>query len=416
MVASVLAGACSVGSTLRPAAASAESLPLVWHVETDDGNIFDSNEADATVNPASVTKLATSLRALDTLGADHRFTTRFLLTGADVPEYGVHNGSLVVEGGGDPDFHFENAIVVGRAIEQAGLQRVSGDLFVTSTFWIGWERGTAGRQPDPVRRCLDMGRRLQQAWTPGSWDEASRKAWMELASRRGWDSKAPPVVTIDGRVRCDKAPFARTLLEHRSEPLLVALRRFNVFSNNDIERLDESIGPPAGLSAFLTKRLGPEASRTSFATSSGLNANRISPRVVVHLLRDLRGWLAAHGHEPGDLMPVLGCGKSTLTELFPRLRQSGEADGMAGKTGTLNLQDGGVCALAGFLPAGPGLMFFVAAPGSGAHLPKARAAEEDFVRGVLMKSGPVGPLHCPPPVPTSDAEAEMSVPKLVSRR
>ena len=138
--------------------------------------------------------------------------------------------------------------------------------------------------------------------------------------------------------------------------------------------------------------------------------------MAVHLLRDLRGWLAAHGHTPADLMPVLGCGESTLMELFPRLRQTGEADGLVGKTGTLNLQDGGVCALAGFLPAGPGLMFFVAAPGSGSHLPKARAAEEDFVRRVLAKSGPVGPLHCPPPVPTSDAGAQLSASVRVSMR
>lgn len=416
VAACALAGACSVGPSPRSAAASSEAVPLVWHVETDDGQAFDSREPDRLVNPASVTKLATSLRALDTLGPGHRFVTRFALTNAAALRGGSTEGSLVVEGGSDPDFHFENAMVVGRALEEAGLERVGGDLYVTSGFWIGWERGTAGRQQDPVRRCLDMGRRLQLAWTPSGWDEGSRKAWSELASRRGWDAKSPPSIRIDGRVRCDKAPAATTLVEHRSEPLLVALRRFNVFSNNDIERLDDSIGSPSGLPDFLARRLGPEAAKTSFATSSGLNANRISPRLVVHLLRDLRAWLAGHGHSPGDLLPVLGCGESTLMELFPRLRQTGEANGLAGKTGTLNLQDGGVSALAGYLPAGPGLMFFVAAPGAGAHLPKARAAEEDFVHRVLARSGPVAPLRCPPPVPTSDAEAEVTSARRVSRR
>jgi len=206
------------------------------------------------------------------------------------------------------------------------------------------------------------------------------------------------------------------VLVHRSEPLLVALRRFNVFSNNDIERLDASIGAPAELSDFFERRWGREGASTSFATSSGLNRNRMTARQVVRMLRDLRAWLAARGRSPRDLMPVLGCGQSTLPELFPRLRASGEANGMAGKTGTLNLQDGGVSALAGFLPAGPGMLFFVAAPGAGSDLRRARAAEEDWVRRVLLKHGPVEPLNCPDPVPTSDALADLSRPTQVSMR
>lgn len=408
-----LACACSVG----PSAASSDSaVPLVWHLESDEGKVLDSREPDRAVNPASVVKLATSLRALDTLGIDHRFVTTFGLTGKASPGHAEQPGSLVVDGGADPDFHFENAMLVGRSLEERGVHRVAGDLHVGGTFWIGWERGTVGRETDPVKRCLDMGRRLVDAWTPASWNADQKKAWAEIASRRHWDPSRPPSVAIGGRVRCDKAPAWEPVVVHRSEPLLVALRRFNVFSNNDIERLDASVGPPSALPAFLAKRLGPEAAKTSFSTSSGLNANRMSPRLVVSLLRDLRGWLAEHGRKPGDLMPVLGCGESTLRELFPRLRESGEANGLAGKTGTLNTQDGGVSALAGFLPSGPGLVFFLAAPGAGNRLPKARAAEEDWVRRVLAKSGPVGPLSCPPPVPTSDAQAEIGGPVRVSSR
>ena len=307
-------------------------------------------------------------------------------------------------------------MLAGRALEERGVHRVAGDLYVGGTFWMGWERGTVGRETDPVKRCLDMGRRLVEAWSPSAWNADQKKAWSELASRRRWDLSRPPSIAIGGRVRCDKAPAWKPVVEHRSEPLLVALRRFNVFSNNDIERLDASLGAPATMPGFLAKRLGADAGKTSFATSSGLNSNRMSPRLVVRMLRDLRGWLAGHGHQPGDLMPVLGCGESTLRELFPRLRDSGEADGLAGKTGTLNTQDGGVSALAGFLPAGPGLVFFVAAPGAGDRLPKARAAEEDWVRRMLAKSGPVRPLTCPPPVPTSDAQAEIAGPVRVSSR
>jgi len=380
------------------------AVPLIWHVESEDGKVIGSRDPDRPVNPASVVKLAATLRALDTLGADHRFhTTIGATTEAGVPE------SLVVDGGADPDFHFENAVLLSHALTETGVTRVNGDLYVGETFWMGWERGTVGRETNAVRRRLEMGRRLREAWSPSSWNAEQRRGWAELAARRHWDASHPPSVTIAGRTRTDPAPKWRPLVVHRSEPLVVALRRFNVFSNNDIERLDASVGAASELSAFLERRLGNEAAMTHFATSSGLNGNRMTPRLVVRMLHDLRSWLAAHGRAPADVMPILGCGHSTLRELFPRLRDSRQADGLVGKTGTLNLQDGGVSALAGFLPVGPGLVFFVAAPGAGRALGAARAAEEDFVRRVLLEQGKVGPLVCPSPVPTSEALAEVKV-------
>jgi D-alanyl-D-alanine carboxypeptidase len=259
-----------------------------------------------------------------------------------------------------------------------------------------------------------MASRLVQAWSPASWSQEQRQNWAQMAARHHWDAAHPPRIAVEGRIRAEPPPRWRAVAVHRSEPLLVALRRFNVFSNNDIERLDASIGAPAELSAFFERRWGREGAATSFATSSGLNRNRMTPRLVVRLLRDLRAWLAARGLGPADLMPVLGCGESTLSELFPNLRATGEANGLVGKTGTLNLQDGGVSALAGFLPVGPGALFFVAAPGAGSELPRARVAEEDWIRRVLLRLGPVAPLVCRAPVPTSESLAEIVRPTQVS--
>ena len=401
-------------------AAQAYSVPLIWHVETDDGKAVDSHEPDKPVNPASVVKLVTSLRAIETLGPDHRFSTTFGVV--EAANGGGAAKGIVVSGGSDPDFHMENAVLVAHELAAAGIRTVEGDLHVGATFWMGWERGTAGRETDPVKRRLDMGRRLVAAWTPEKWTSEERQTWKELAARKGWDETRPPSVRISGTVRAEMPPAWKPVVEHRSEPLVVALRRFNVFSNNDIERLDASLGPASSASAFLEKKWGPDGRRTSFATSSGLNGNRMTPRLVVRMLRDLRAALAAGGHVPADIMPVLGCGHSTLYELFPRLRTAGDANGLVGKTGTLNLQDGGVSALAGFIPqppaqateqaaatapanTGPGLMFFVAAPGAGHELPKARGAEEDWVRKVLLRAGRLPPVTCPKPVPSSSDEA-----------
>ncbi len=398
LVVAALVAACSAGAGTAEGAVS-----LVWHVESNDGKVLDQNDSDRLINPASVVKLATSFRALETLGIDHRFDTKFSVTGD-----GKETRDLVVEGGADPDFHFENALLVAHALQAEGLTKFGGDLYMGEKFWIGWERGTAGRETDPGKRRADMGRRLLAAWTPSAWDADHRRTWQEVAARRQWDVSNPPAISVAGGVRLGPPPPSRSILVHRSEPLLVALHRFNVFSNNDIERLDASVGPASGLSEYLRRRFGKDAEGTTFSTSSGLNRNRMSSRLVVRLLRELRTWLGERGKKAGDLMPVLGCGDSTLPHLFPRLRASGEANGLAGKTGTLNLQDGGVSALAGFLPAGPGALFFVAAPGAGANLSRARAAQEDFVRKLLARLGPVEPLNCPTPAATSDAHAQIT--------
>src|SRR6185369_8466016 len=235
-----------------PPMACAYSVPLIWHVETDDGKTVDSHDADQPVNPASVVKLATSLRALETLGPDRRFTTTFGVVDSGAANNASVEG-LVVEGGADPDFHFENALMVARELVSAGVVNVHGDLHVGATFWMGWERGTVGREPDPIKRRLDMGRRLLAAWSPSTWTAEEKKSWAEIAEKRHWDPAHPPAIHVSGGPRTDMPPKWRPVVEHRSEPLIVALRRFNVFSNNDIERLDASIGPASELSAFFEK-------------------------------------------------------------------------------------------------------------------------------------------------------------------
>ena len=57
-----------------------------------DGSVLASRGADKPLAPASTMKLLTSLAALDTLGADHTFTTRVVRSGT----------RIVLVGGGDP--------------------------------------------------------------------------------------------------------------------------------------------------------------------------------------------------------------------------------------------------------------------------------------------------------------------------
>ncbi|MCZ6600018.1 MAG: D-alanyl-D-alanine carboxypeptidase, partial [Acidobacteria bacterium] len=165
-------------------APAGENQGLVWHVEDAEGCVLSSRHGDKPFNPASLVKLATSLWALERLGPEYRFSTRFTGVGED----------LVVRGGGDPDFQPENAFLVASALNRAGIHRIDGRLLVDDLFWIGWEHGQGRNGQDPDRRAGQMATRLRRAFDPDLWNDSTRKAWKGLAQREGLDRSRPPRV------------------------------------------------------------------------------------------------------------------------------------------------------------------------------------------------------------------------------
>ena len=155
--------------------------------------MLTSHQPDREINPASVVKVATTLWALDALGPEERFETRFLVRG-EVDDDGVLHGDLLVDGGADPDFHVENAFLVARRLNERGIERVRGDLVVRGPFWIGWEGGIEKRLQDPQDRARSMAVRLRGALDPHRWPRSTQRAWRRLAARRGFDPKRPPRV------------------------------------------------------------------------------------------------------------------------------------------------------------------------------------------------------------------------------
>jgi D-alanyl-D-alanine carboxypeptidase/D-alanyl-D-alanine-endopeptidase (penicillin-binding protein 4) len=390
------------------ASASAESgwrgsgpgrVPLVWHVETAEGDVVDSFAEDEPINPASVVKVATTLRALEVLGPEHRFETRFAIRGILNREAGTIEGDLVVLGGGDPDFHAENAFLVARRLRDAGVRRVTGRLVVDRAFWMGWEGGSARREKDPVRRAVQMATRLRTALDPQRWPKATRTTWTNFAKATGMRGATPVGVVIAGGVGVLEGPVPeRVIVAHRSNFLQRILKRFNTHSNNDIERLEATIGSAEELALTLAARWKVPPESVRLATLSGLGVNRLSPRMIVRLFHDLRETCKRLGVSVEDLLPVAGCGTSTLRH-YPGLR-SGPADRvLAAKTGTLTETDGGVAVLAGVVQTGDGdRIFCTAAPRSGKGLFDARQAEARWVLSLIAGHASASRVGCPAPM------------------
>ncbi|HPC84350.1 MAG TPA: D-alanyl-D-alanine carboxypeptidase [Thermoanaerobaculaceae bacterium] len=386
-------------------------LELVWHVETLDGTVLDSRCADEPINPASVVKVATTLWALEALGPDARFETRVWARGRIDAARRTLLGDLVVQGGHDPDFHEGNAFLLALALNQRGIERVTGALIVDSRFWMGWENGSAGRDPDPVKRGLLMAARLRQALDPKRWGQAARHAWIELAKSRSLDPRRPPRVAIVKGIGVDGHVVEGELLAvHRSRPVAATLRRFNCYSNNDIERIGEAIGPLDELVSLITARTHARPDEVQLETSSGLGVNRLTPRQIVALLRDLRETAQRLGVRVEELLPVAGCDPGTVERFYPLLTGGSVTTALVGKTGTLTATDGGVSVLAGLLNTGSGeLVFCVAVPRAGGKLGRARKAEEEWVLELLARRGGARPRACAPALSASEDGARIVV-------
>ena len=392
-------------------APAGESRDLVWHVEDAEGRVLTSRQADRPLNPASLVKLATSLWALERLGTEYRFSTHFTRVGAD----------LVVRGGGDPDFQPENAFLVAAALNRAGIQRIGGRLLVDDLFWIGWEQGRGLNGQDPDQRAEEMAGRLRRAFDPDLWDDSTREAWMGLARREGLDNSRPPRLVIAGdtgraspgseMTKADSAgpvPRANVLVVHRSRPLPGTLKRFNAWSNNDINRLEATLGGPADLQNFLVGRLEHEAGASLHVeTSSGLGKNRLTPRLAVRLLRDLRDTLRRHGLKLSHVLPVAGCDAGTLKS-FPALGRGGRRGSLVAKTGSLTTTDGGITLLAGSVTTAAGTrLFCVAAPQSGPDLATSRAREERWLLDLMAAAGGALGAPCGTPIPQAGEDVEL---------
>jgi D-alanyl-D-alanine carboxypeptidase/D-alanyl-D-alanine-endopeptidase (penicillin-binding protein 4) len=391
------------------AAGAAAPLELLHHVEDPAGTPLATHGAERSVNPASVVKVATTLWALERLGPEHRFVTRFATTGTLDETSGVLDGDLLVLGGGDPDFHVENGFLVARTLNELGLRRVAGTLRVGAGFWIGWEGGSERRARDPRRRMRQMAERLRDALDPARWTPAERTAIETMCRRRGWSPCPTAGVVVLGKPGPlgAPAPQAHERVRHRSNRLVDTLRRLNSFSNNDVERLTSSLGSADELAAWLARRWDTPPGDIRLATLSGLGRNRVPLRLLTRLVRDLDTLLTAEGLGLADVLPSTGCGPGTL-ESFAGLAGPSLSGAIVAKTGTLRSTDGGVCALAGRVETASGIRYFATAvPRTGGDADRARGLEERWLLDLIAAAGGGRPRGCGALLPFSDTGAEV---------
>jgi D-alanyl-D-alanine carboxypeptidase/D-alanyl-D-alanine-endopeptidase (penicillin-binding protein 4) len=339
------------------------------YVEAADGTVLLAQAAAKPVHPASVSKVPTTLALLRKLGPEYRFITTFATSGR--VSDGTLHGDLLVEGGGDPAFVDENALLVADRLHELGISRVTGDLRLHGRLTFDWQSDADGAR---LRRAL------AGAISPAA-----------LAAVRAFELENPtgpaPAALLPQGIRFLAAAeatrtsaTARPLIVHRSQPLLSLAKSLNDYSNNIFKPLADEAGGASAVER-LARGAVPGTMRSEITLGDGAGTdprNRLSPRAAVSLLRALDTELSTTGHALFDILPVSGIDDGTLRH---RLDESAEAGRVVGKTGTFG--DYGASALVGAISTSDRGTVYFAILDHGIAVPEARRRQDRFVRALL---------------------------------
>jgi len=244
---------------------------------------------------ASLTKVATTLAALRAWGPTHQFVTLVEATGPI--QDGVLRGDLVVQGGGDPFFVTEDALVLRQSLQQLGLKRVTGKLIISGNFFMNFTTNPAL-----------SGKFLKHVLSP-----PPRRV---ARTRRRTAAPESQQLTIAGAVEVVSfgPPTRASLVRHRSFSLIKILKRMNVYSNNAMaEMLTAALGGPPNMVRLAALAASVPAHDLRLINGSGLGPeNQLSARTVCALFAAIHRLVTPARLTVADVFPVAGVDRGTI--------------------------------------------------------------------------------------------------------
>lgn len=322
-----------------------------------------TSRGDVPMTPASTMKVLTALAVLDTLGADHRFTTR-VVTASD--------GHLVLVGGGDPYLTDKKS---SKAFEAASLQELAeataaalpergGSLVLDwdTTLFTGpswnphWPKPWQAVYPKVTALSVNNGRKSQYVAHPNPPKAAAEAFANQL--------KAVGVTVKLGTSRT--AGKAEAVAAVQSAPLTEVIGAVLRYSNNvgaDILARQMALGSGADPSftgagkavAGWLKQRGWWADGMVIDDGSGLSKqSKVSPSVLAKAISGMLITPSLAG--VGQGFPVAGK-NGTLKKRFDDPQEAAGRGRVHAKTGTL----AGVASLAGYVETKDGAVLVFAA-------------------------------------------------------
>jgi D-alanyl-D-alanine carboxypeptidase len=280
----------------------------------ENGQIFGEN-IDLKVKPASVTKLYTTLWALDELGHDYRFITRFA----------IKNNDLYILGGLDPYFVTENLIVMITKLNQLGYDSFK-NVYFDSAFYLNWS--------DDFRFIRE---KLNRILNTSKW---TSREYAALEGINQFRAKNQQTSLENITLAVHRITHRRTLnvthhdliINHLSSPIWKHLKQVNMYSNNFYtdKIFFDHLGGPIVFSDYMYLKLSATEDDIYFFTGSGLGDNYTTCAVTLKMLEALEKEVLDSGLELKDILAIAGVDEGTLKNRFTK-----NPNKIAAKTGTL---------------------------------------------------------------------------------
>ena len=316
---------------------------------------------------ASITKVATSLVALQTFGPEHQYITQ--IGGTGPIKNGVLQGDLVIEGGEDPLFVWEEAIALGNSLNKLGIKQVTGNLVIVGKFYMNFESNPQ-----------IAGNLLKQGLNSKVW---SRQIQSQYRALPPGTPKPQVVIAGAAKVIPETPSNLQPIVRHYSFPLAELLKRMNRFSNNYMaDMIADSVGGAKVVAQKAADAAGVPGDEIQLVNGSGLSPeNLISPRAACGMFLAIERYLASYKMTIGDVFAVVGRDKGTLdSRKLPPL--------IVVKSGTLN----NVSSLAGAFPTQKQGNVWFAIMTVGINTTEFRTQQENLLKGYLKKWGTVATL------------------------
>jgi serine-type D-Ala-D-Ala carboxypeptidase/endopeptidase (penicillin-binding protein 4) len=366
------------GTTAKSTLAKAQGVWL-----QNDQDLLADYQGTVPLSAASLTKAATSLAALQTLGANYRYQTKVGFTGS--VQNGSLKGDLVIQGGQNPFFVWEDAIALGNVLTQRGIRQIEGNLVIQGPFYMNFET-----------QATTVGATLRQGLDATQWSQEALQQYQTLPA-----TTPKPQVAVKGSVVSVSSPPAQTqwIGEHRSLPLASLLKKMNRYSNNPMaDMIANSVGGPNVVAQRAIAATGVSPSEIQLINGSGLAVeNRMSPRAVCGIFRAIDRLVQSQGMTIADIFTVMGQDESVLDKRsLPRQAVL--------KSGTLDT----VSALAGALPTQQGVVWFVLMNNAG-DVEAFRKQQETFLGTLVHTLGTatLPALKSTIPEPSADISAKL---------
>jgi serine-type D-Ala-D-Ala carboxypeptidase/endopeptidase (penicillin-binding protein 4) len=300
----------------------------VWMQSGD--KLLANHQGTVPITAASISKVATTLATLKTFGPDHVFVTQIGTNGTI--ENGVLKGDLIVQGGQDPFFVWEEAIALGNTLNQMGIKQVTGSLVLVDKFYMNFNRN-----PETV------GKLFQTALNSRTWNRQVNRIYATLPP-----GTAKPQVAINGKIKTllSAPPDFKLLVRHNSYPVAELLKKMNNFSNNPMaEMFADAVGGASVVAQKAAEAAEVPQSEIYLINGSGLTyENKISPRAAVGMFRAIEKYLQQHNMTVADVFTITGQDKGVLEQRkIPQFSvvKSGSLDTVSALVGALPTQNKG---------------------------------------------------------------------------